>query len=299
MTVVIQFSGLWVSLGFAALIATNPPHAAEKIGMIAPLAGVSAGDDLGMVDGAWLAVDESNPAGGVAGYKPQVVMGDTQNVSLESVTSAVQRLTNDPELNAVINGYAHYSNFQIELMAEQDMPYLLYTGTDSMRAVIAPPPDKFPTIWSSNASYDADKTAMIPVLHSLEKTGKLKLQNKKVALISTDNPDSKSIMNGLKQSFEEDGWTITSADLLPTGDISDWRTFLVKVPLGNPAVVITTDPRADNAAKFLTQFLDRPTNSLTLSSMRRAFHSSRSGTASGACSLRSSILMANSACRSG
>ncbi|MGY3487860.1 branched-chain amino acid transport system substrate-binding protein [Bradyrhizobium sp. USDA 4011] len=265
MTMTMKFSGLWMSLGFAALIATNPVQAADKIskiGVIAPLAGGTAADGNEMVDGARLAVDEINAAGGVAGYKLQVVVGDTQNMSVEAVTSAVQRLTSDPDLNAVITGYADYSNFEIELMAEQDMPYLLYASTDSTRAIIAPHPDKFPTVWSLNASYDAYKTAMIPVLHSLEKSGKLKLQNRKVALISTDNPYSKTIMNGLKKSFEEDGWTVTSADLLPTGEVSDWRTFLVKVRQDNPAVVINTDPRADNAAKFLTQFLEQPTNSL-------------------------------------
>ncbi|SPP98344.1 ABC transporter substrate-binding protein [Bradyrhizobium vignae] len=257
--------------------------------MIAPLTGASAGDGLGLVDGHRLAVDESNAAGGVAGYKPQVVMGDTQNMSLESVTSAVQRLTNDPDLNAVSTGYADYSNFQIELMAEQDMPCLLYTSSDSTRAIIAPHPD--PTIRSLNASYDAYKTAMSPVLHSLETSGKLKLQNNKVALISTDNPYSKSIINGLKKSFEEDGSTVTSADLLPTGEISDGRTFLVKVGLDNRAVVKKTDPRAGNAAKPLTRFIEQPTNS------SRTFGSSRSTTASGSCFLRSSMLTANSVCR--
>ncbi|WP_271605945.1 MULTISPECIES: ABC transporter substrate-binding protein [unclassified Bradyrhizobium] len=264
---VIQFSGLWVGLGSAALIAANPAHPAEKTGVIALLAGASAGDGLGLVDGPRLAVDESNSGGGVAGYKFQHVMGDTQNMSLESVTSAVQRLTNDPDLNALSTGYADYSNFQIELMAEQAMPCLLYSSTDSTRAIIAPHPD--PTIWSSNASYDAYKAAMIPVLHSLDKSGKLKLQNKKVALISTDNPYSKSIMNGLKKSFEEDGWTVTSADLLPTGQISEWRTFLVKVRLDNQAVVIKTDPKAGNAAKSMTRFIERPTNN------SRTFGSSR------------------------
>ncbi|MGY3473449.1 ABC transporter substrate-binding protein [Bradyrhizobium ottawaense] len=262
MTVVIQFSGLWASLGLAALIATTPAHAAEKIskiGVIAPLSGGS--DGPGTVDGARLAVDQINAAGGVAGYKLQVIVGETQNMSLESVTSAVQRLTNDPDVNAVITGYAAYSNSESELMAEQHLPYLLYASTDSTRAISALHPAKFPTIWSLNASYDAYKTAMIPVLHSLEKSGKLKLQNRKIAPISTDNTYSKPIMNGLKNSFEEDGWTVKSADLQPTGEISDWRRFLVEVRLDNPAVVINTDPRAAKEAKLLTHFIEQPTSS--------------------------------------
>lgn len=260
-----KLSSLWASVAFAALVAATSAHAADKItkiGVLAPLAGGSAADGNEMVDGAKLAVDEINAAGGVAGYKLQLVVGDTQNMSVDSVTSAVQRLTGDRELNAIVTGYADYSNFEIELMAEQDMPYLLYGSTDATRAIIAPFPDKFPTVWSLNASYDAYKTAMIPVLHGLEKSGKLKLPNKKVALISTDNPYSKGIMNGLKKSFEEDGWTVTSADLLPTGEIGDWRTFLVQVRRDNPALIINTDSRPDNAAKFLTQFLEQPTNSL-------------------------------------
>lgn len=260
-----KLCSLWTSLGFAALVAAMPAHAADKvakIGVLAPLAGSSAADGNEMVDGAKLAVDEINAAGGVAGYKLEIVVGDTLNMSVDAVTSAVQRLTSTPDLNAIVTGYADWSNFEIELMAEQDMPYLLYGSTDATRAIIAPHPDKFPTVWSLDASFDAYKTAMIPVLHGLEKSGKLKLQNKKVALISTDNPYSKTIMNGLKKSFEEDGWTVTSADLLPTGEINDWRAFLVKVRQDNPAVIINTDSKPQNAAKFLTQFLEQPTNSL-------------------------------------
>lgn len=258
-------ANIWTSLAMAALVAAMPAHAAEKttkIGVLAPLAGGAASDAGEMVDGVKLAVDELNAQGGVAGYKLDVVVGDTQNMSVDSVTSAVERLTGDPELNAVITGYADYSNFEIQLMAEQEMPYLLYGSTDATRDIIAPHPDKFPTVWSLNASYDAYKTAMLPIVQGLEKSGKLKLPNKKVAMISTDNPYSKSIMNGLQKSFEAAGWTVTSVDLLPTGEVNDWRTFLAKVRQDNPSIIINTDYQPGNAAKFLTQFLEQPTDSL-------------------------------------
>ncbi|MGR4932651.1 ABC transporter substrate-binding protein [Bradyrhizobium sp. CAR08] len=252
-------------LAFTALVAASPVHSADKvakIGVLAPLAGGSAADGAEMVNGAKLAVEEINAAGGVAGYKLQVVVGDVQNQSADAVTSAIERLVGDRDLNAIVTGYASGSNFEIETMAEQDMPYLLAGSAAQTRDMIAPHPDKFSTVWSFSPSYDAYNTAVVPVLNSLEASSKLKLPNKKVALISSDNPYSKTIMNGLKKSFEEAGWTVTSADLLPFGEIGDWRTFLAKVRQDNPAVIINTDYQTGNAAKFLTQFLEQPTDSL-------------------------------------
>jgi hypothetical protein len=52
---------------------------------------------------------------------------------------------------------------------------------------------------------------LVPVLDGLEKAGKIKFPNKKVALISSDNAYSKGIYEGLRKSFKAAGWTITNA----------------------------------------------------------------------------------------
>ncbi|PSH62178.1 ABC transporter substrate-binding protein [Phyllobacterium sophorae] len=260
-----SLSKLCTSLALAALVAATPANSQDKIakiGVLAPLTGGSAADGNEMVNGAKLAVDEINAAGGVAGYQLEVVVGDTQNQSADAVTSAFERLAGDRDLNAMFTGYASGSNFEIEMIAEQDMPYLIAANSAQTRDIIAAHPDKFPTVWSLTPSYDAYNTAMVPVLQGLETSGKLKLTNRRAALISSDNPYSKSIMEGLKKSFEDAGWSVTSADLLPFGEINDWRTFLAKVRQDNPAVIINTDYQPGNAAKFLTQFLEQPTDSL-------------------------------------
>ena len=150
----------------------------------------------------------------------------------------------------------------MSVVSRNYMPYLIAGNSAQTRDIIAPHPDKFPTVWSMTPSYDAYETAMLPVLKELEDGGKLKLPNKKVALISSDNPYSKTIMDGLKKNFEEAGWTVTSADLLPFGEINDWRAFLARVRQENPALIINTDYQPGNAAKFMTQFLEQPTDSL-------------------------------------
>ena len=233
-----------------------------KIGVLAPVSGKSAAEATEMVNGAQLAVDEINAAGGVAGYKLEIVVGDTQEQAADAVTSAFERLASDRDLNVMVSGYASGSNFEIEMMAEQDMPYIIGGNTAQTRDIIKPDPDRFPTVWSLLPSFDGLETELVPVVEALQKDGKIKLDNNKVALIASDNPYSKSIMNGLGKNFEAAGWTITSQDLLPFGEINDWRAFLGKVRQDNPAVVVNTDYLPGNAATFLTQFLEQPTNSL-------------------------------------
>lgn len=249
----------------ASMLAALPASAQDKIakiGVLAPLTGGAAADGDEMVNGAKLAVDEINAAGGVAGYRLEVVVGDTQDQAADAVTSAFERLAGDQDVNVMMTGYASGSNFEIELMAEQEMPYLISANSAQTRDIIAPNPDDFPTVWSLTPSYDAYETAMVPVISQLESSGKVKLPNKKVALISSDNSYSKTIMDGLKKNFEAADWTVTSTDLLPFGEISDWRAFFARVRQDAPAVIINTDYLPGNAAKFMTQFLEQPTDSL-------------------------------------
>jgi branched-chain amino acid transport system substrate-binding protein len=233
-----------------------------KIGILAPLTGGAAADGQEMVNGAKLAVDEINAAGGVAGYKLEIVTGDTMDQTADAVTTAFERLAGDPDLHAMMTGYASGSNFEIEMMAEQEMPYLISANSAQTRDIIAPDPSKYPTVWSFVPSYDAYNTDMVPVIDSLLASGSLTLPNKKVALISSDNPYSKTIMDGLAETFTASGWEVTSTDLLPFGPINDWRAFLQGVREDAPAVIINTDYQPGNAATFMTQFLEQPTNSL-------------------------------------
>lgn len=252
------------AMAFAAVVG-QPALAQDKvtkIGVLAPLTGGAAADGQEMVNGAMLAVEEINAAGGVAGYKLEIVTGDTIDQAADAVTTAFERLAGDRELHAMMTGYASGSNFEIELMAEQEMVYLISANSAQTRDIIAPDPEAFPTVWSITPSYDAYETEMVPVLDSLTASGALALPNKKVALISSDNPYSKTIMDGLAESFGAAGWEVTSTDLLPFGQINDWRAFLTKVRTDAPAVIINTDYLPGNAATFMTQFLEQPSDSL-------------------------------------
>ena len=247
----------------AITYSTTPAFAdVVKIGVLAPVTGKAAADGEEMVNGAQLAVDELNAAGGVAGHTFELVVGDVGEASADAVATAAERLLSDRDMGAILTGYASGSNFEIEMMAEQDMIYLIAGNSAQTEGIISPDPDSFGTVWSLTPSYAGYNTEIVPVIDGLAEAGKLNLPNKKVAIIASDNPYSKGIADGMKVSFEGAGWTVTENDLLPFGEINDWRAFLAKVRQDPPSVLINTDYVSANAATFMSQFMEDPTNSL-------------------------------------
>jgi len=233
-----------------------------KIGVLAPVTGKAAADGQEMVNGAQLAVNELNAGGGVAGHTFELVVGDVGEASADAVATAAERLLGDRDMGAIMTGYASGSNFEIEMMAEQDMIYLISGNSVQTEGIISPSPDDFGTVWSLTPSYAGYNTEIVPVVEGLAAEGKLNLPNKKVAIIASDNPYSKGIAVGMVKSFSDAGWEVTENELLPFGEINDWRAFLSKIRQNPPAVLINTDYVSANAATFMSQFMEDPTNSL-------------------------------------
>lgn len=252
-------------LGAALLLGGSiTAYAAEtiKIGVLAPLSGNAAADGQEMVRGAQLAAEELNSAGGVNGYTFEVAVGDTKDQGSDAVTSAFERLSGDKQIQVMMTGYASGSNFEIQSMAENNMPYLISANSAQTRDIISKDPGSFPTVWSLTPSYDAYETGVLPILQKLEKDGQVAFKTKKLALIGSDNPYSKTIYTGVKKSFTAAGWTVTVDEMVPFGQVNDWRAILAKVRNNPPDVVINTDYLPGNEATFLQQFLEEPTNSL-------------------------------------
>lgn len=233
-----------------------------KIGVLAPVSGKAAADGEEMVNGAELAVNELNASGGIAGHTFEIAVGDVGDASADAVATAAERLLGDRAMGAIVTGYASGSNFEIDMMAEQEMIYLVAANSSQTADIISPKPEDFGTVWSMTPSYDGYNTEIVPVIDALVASGKLKLPNKKVALIASDNPYSKGIADGMEKAFRAAGWEITENDLLPFGEINDWRAFLAKVRSNPPAILINTDYVSGNAATFMSQFMEAPINSL-------------------------------------
>lgn len=248
----------------AALLATGAPAFADvvKIGLLAPLTGPAAADGQEFQRGVQLAIDEANAAGGINGHTFEIAVGDVKDQSAGNVTSAVERLLGDPDVHFMLTGYASLTNFEIDNMAEAEMPYMLAATSQQTKDIIAPDPAKYGCCWSLTPSFDAYNTDVTTFVEKLAAEGKLQLPTKKVAIISSDNAYSKTISEGMKKTFKDKGWTISVDELVPFGEVTDWRSILAKVRQDVPDVVINTDYLPGNSASFLNQFLEQPTKSL-------------------------------------
>jgi len=246
---------------FAAPVAQAADKVA-KIGVLGQITGKSSADGQESVRGAQMAIDEANANGVVAGYKFQLVVGDVKDGAAGDVTSTVERLLGDPDIQFMLTGYASLTNFELDMMAEAGMPYMLSATSAQTRDIIKPDPAKYWCCWSLSPPFDAYGTDATTLVEKLAAEGKVKLKNHKVAIISSDNVYSKGISEGMKKRFKESGWSVTVDEMVPFGEVNDWRTIITKIHNDPPDLVINADYLPNNSATFLKQFLEQPTDSL-------------------------------------
>ncbi len=233
-----------------------------KIGVLAPLTGPTASDGEEFVKGVELAVKEANANGGVAGHTFEVVTADVVDHSAANVSAAAERLLSTDGVHVILTGYASLSMFETELMAEANMPYIPAGPSPQFAAIVSQAPEDFNCCWSFTADFKGYETDVTPTIEALSAAGHFPLEDKTVAIISSDNPYSKTISEGMKVAFKDAGWTITTDELVPFGPVSDWRPILAKVRENPPEVIINTDYIPSNAALFTNQFRENPTDSV-------------------------------------
>ncbi|MDB5522340.1 MAG: transporter substrate-binding protein [Rhizobium sp.] len=255
---------LAISTALSTLALVAPAHAdVVKIGLLVQLTGASSADGQEIVRAATLAIDEANAAGGVEGHTFELVVGDTRDGAASDVTAAAERILGDPDVHFVAAGYASLTGFEIDSMAEAEMPYMISGPSSQTRGIIAPNPDNYWCCWSMMPSFDAYNTDVTRLVDKLAAEKAVTLGDaKKIALISSDNAYSSTIYKGMKEEIGKTGWKTTVDEVVPFGEVNDWRTILSRVRGDTPGLVVNLDYLPANSASFLNQFMENPTKSL-------------------------------------
>ncbi len=252
------------SMSLAGLMAA-PADADDKTVVLAVLgafAGPFAADAVEGYNGALLAAKEINEAGGIDGFMFDVEEFDTKDMTPDNVLSAVERLKAQDELGAIVTPFGSLSGFEMDYIAEIGVPYMVAANSNQYRSIIRKDPAKYSNVWSLAPSYDAYQTELPIVLEEMIEAGTFAPKEKTLAIIGSDNPYSMPIYEGLKKSMAEYGWTVTFDDIVPPVEINDWRIILSKIRANPPAVIVNTEASSSNAASFMNQFMEDPTDSL-------------------------------------
>ncbi|MBW8639045.1 ABC transporter substrate-binding protein [Hoeflea sp. WL0058] len=245
--------------------ASAPAIAQDKtivLGVLGAFAGPFAADAVEGYNGALLAAKEINAAGGVDGYMFDVQQFDTKEMTPDAVLAAVERLKATPNLGAIVTPFGSLSGFEMEYVADIGVPYMVAANSNQYRSIIQEDPDKFSNVWSLAPSYDAYQTELPFVIKEMIDNGTFAPEEKTYAIIGSDNPYSMPIYEGLKKAMEAEGWTKVFDDVVPPVEINDWRVMLNQIRANPPAVIINTEASSSNAAAFMNQFMEDPTDSL-------------------------------------
>jgi branched-chain amino acid transport system substrate-binding protein len=249
------------AVSLAAPVAADS-HQRTTIGVLSPLTGDVAADGQEMLDAITLGAKTVNAGDLACGYQLDVVSQDVQDSRPDAVSSGAERLIDNDNVHMIMTGYAGPTNFEIDIMADAGMPYIIAAGSPQTRDIISKDPDRYNTVWSLSPSYDAYETDLPVVISGLIEAGQYTPRNKSLYIVSTDNPYSTGIAEGLKRNFEAIGWTVKYEDIVPTGPINDWRTILAKIRSEDPDLIVNTDYIYQNGALFTNQFMENPTESL-------------------------------------
>lgn len=233
-----------------------------KLGVLAPITGAASADGVQMKQGAELAVEELNAAGGVAGKQIELMVEDTKDQSPDAVAAGATKLTSDEDVVAAFTAYASTTNFEIDTFAEAGIPYILGGNSTQTQEIIEKDPSAYPLTWSVAPNYDGYNTDLPARLDTWDEDGTFPLRNRTAYIISSDNPYSNGIAEGLTENLGSLGWDVVGPEIMPFGEIDDWNAQLGKIREADPSLVINTDYQIANAAKFITQFNQNPTDSL-------------------------------------
>lgn len=233
-----------------------------KIGFPAPLSGSSAGVGSDMERGITLAIEDINANGGILGHQVELVKGDVEGQEPSTVTTVVNRLITRDEVDAMVTGFANPGLVEMDLMEENMVPYVLYGYAQSQELLMAETPGKYSYVHNAIPSYKRYQTEFPDMVEDLIASGDFSPDNKKVAVVMSQNSYSLYCGEGMRDTFESYGWDIVVDETIPYERYTEFAPILSKIREEEPAIIIYTDHTAANAATFLTSFLQDPTKSL-------------------------------------
>lgn len=233
---------VWLILLVFVVAMSSTPAAGQtgpvKIGAIQPLTGWAAEEGAQVVEGAKIAIDRINAAGGVKGRKLELLVEDGKADPTES-RNAVEKLTTRDKVSVIFGAWLSSATLAIMPVVEKNQVPLVVETSGAKK--ITQPMNKWVFRFAPTFAQEAA---------GVEKC-LLNLGFKNVAFLAQNNDWGRGSVEEFSKVLEKQGAKITSVDYV-AGDAIDFYSQLTKIKNSNADSILFANT-APATAKLLQQ----------------------------------------------
>ncbi|MEX2296096.1 MAG: ABC transporter substrate-binding protein [Dongiaceae bacterium] len=230
------------------------------IGTAAALTGWGAADGLDFKQGCELAIEDINAIGGIAGRPVEFVVEDCKEMGPQNNIAATRALIDRHGVHAICNGYLVGSGAEYDIIADAEVVHLNCNTYETTAKIVRDDPERYYMIFSDSTEIWYG-TGLLVFLKNLMETGQWEPSNRKVALITSNNPYSVLIAETIRDYAQEYGWEVSLYEEV-VQPIAEWGPTLAKIRSDPPGLIANTHFFPQDIAQFALQFAENPTPSL-------------------------------------
>ncbi|HEY8369849.1 MAG TPA: ABC transporter substrate-binding protein [Thermodesulfobacteriota bacterium] len=240
-----------------------------RIGFLAPLTGPQAEAGIALRQGAMLAVEEINAAGGVTiggkKEKLELLVEDTTSKPDVGVALGEKLITSDKVHILVGDSYASSVTMAVmELAPKYGIPiYSIEPVSGAIAEKVAANPQRYATYWKGDFNSDAYARTVFQTTMDLVKEGKFTPRTKTVAFVVEDTDYGRSNAGDAAKLFTEVGWKVVATETVPLGH-TDFYPQFGKVRGLSPDVVVSCFTSNSSGIAFAKQYVEQGVSALHL-----------------------------------
>lgn len=225
-----------------------------RFGVYGPFTGPAAEVGLVLKNGAILAAEQVNAAGGILGKKVELVFGDDE-AKPEAGVSALERMIARDRVH-IVGGGVHSSVYlaMMEAAAKYEVP-IISGGPVSVdiSKKIEKDPKKYWMVFKDAYGADAYGYGTADFVSALQKSGAYTPKNKTYVVIGEDTDFTRSSIEYVDDAFQKLGWKRVSYEIVKM-DQADFLPQVVKIKSLQPGVVIAIQTGIASAASLAKSF---------------------------------------------
>ncbi|MGT2439335.1 ABC transporter substrate-binding protein [Bradyrhizobium betae] len=241
--------------------ASLPANAADDIVIGIPTAQsspVGVGDQKDWLNGASVAIDEINAAGGVKGRKLRAEVVDIDIMTPEGTVGAMQSLTGK-KVNAIISAFVLIPQPAMDAAAAVRVPYLHGNTSKASLDLVVSNPAKYKNIFQIDGAETWYGYGFVRYLDSIVASGSWKPKNNKIHVVQEQIAYTQVISKSVQQAAKESNgkWEIGAITDIQF-PVQDWSPVLRALHDTDAGVLFIDHWVAAELAAFAQQFAADP-----------------------------------------